>query len=113
MVPRVTTNDPGLANASLRFSSLPGVNSSPFMDEPLRSFSFPIAARQDHRLIFTRDVFAPENPTLARTLTAREPGERVRALVFWDDGLEKALPGFATTVSRWFDAHTGTVTLAA
>ena len=63
------------------------------MAESSSVVSFPITLHNEHRLIFTRDVFAPENLTLAQTLTPREPGERIRALVFWDAGLEKAFPG--------------------
>ena len=83
------------------------------MDEPFSSLSFPIATRQEHRLVFTRDVFAPENLLLAQLLTPREPGERVRALVFWDRGLEKAFPGFETKLTRWFEAQAARVELAA
>lgn len=66
------------------------------------TFSFPITLRHEHRLIFTRDVFAPENPVLADLLTPREPGETVRALVFWDAGLETAFPGIGEKITRWF-----------
>ncbi|MEO7600060.1 MAG: 3-dehydroquinate synthase [Opitutus sp.] len=75
--------------------------------------SRPIALRQDHRLIFTREVFAPENLTLAEILTPREAGEHVRALVVWDAGLEKAFPGFEQKISRWFEARGDAVRLAA
>ena len=51
------------------------------MAESSPNLSFPITLQHEHRLIFTRDVFAPENLTLAQTLTPREPGENVRALV--------------------------------
>lgn len=75
--------------------------------------SFPITLRHEHRLIFTRDVFAPENSVLAHQLTPREPGETVRALVFWDAGLETAFPGMGGKIARWFAAHAGRVRLEA
>jgi 3-dehydroquinate synthase len=75
--------------------------------------SLPISLRYDHRLIFTRDVFAPENLTLAETLTPREPGEQVRALVFWDDGLEKGFPGFKQRIVDWFAARGDAIRLVA
>ena len=75
--------------------------------------SFPITLRHEHRLVFTRDVFAAENSTLAGVLTPREPGESVRALVFWDGGLERAFPGFAERISGWFAAQGERVRLAA
>ncbi|MEY2880449.1 MAG: hypothetical protein RLZZ15_2829 [Verrucomicrobiota bacterium] len=77
------------------------------------TLSFPLTLQHEHRLIFTRDVFAPNNLTLARTLTPREPGENVRALVVWDAGLEAAFPGFGEKISRWFAARGAALTLAA
>ena len=72
------------------------------MAETFDHVSLPITLRHEHRLIFTRDVFAPENLTLAEVLTPREVGENVRALVVWDGGLEKAFPGFADRITSWF-----------
>lgn len=83
------------------------------MAESSSALSFPITLPHEHRLIFTRDVFAEDNHTLSETLTPREPGERVRALVFWDEGLDTPFPGFATRISAWFAAHTAQVELAA
>lgn len=73
----------------------------------------PISLQYDHRLIFTRDVFAPDNLTLAETLTPREQGEQVRVLVFWDEGLEKAFPGFKKRIVEWFAARGEAIRLAA
>ena len=75
--------------------------------------SFPITLRQEHRLIFTRDVFAPTNETLAQLLTAREPGESVRAIVFLDTGVETAFPGMSAKIAAWFAAREPEVRLAA
>jgi 3-dehydroquinate synthase len=75
--------------------------------------SFPITLRHEHRLIFTRDVFAPANDTLAELLTPREPGGTARAVVFWDAGLASAFPGFAEKISQWFAARTTRVRLEA
>ncbi|HTO04609.1 MAG TPA: 3-dehydroquinate synthase [Opitutus sp.] len=83
------------------------------MAETFDHVSLPIILRHDHRLIFTRDVFAPENLTLAGVLTPREAGENVRALVVWDAGLEKAFPGFAERIVGWFSARGDAVRLAA
>ena len=77
------------------------------------TLSFPITLRYDHRAVFTRDVFAPANDTLARLLTPREPGGRARALVIWDAGLERSLPGFAEKIRAWFAARSGRVSLEA
>ncbi len=75
--------------------------------------SFPITLRYEHRLIFTRHVFAPDNPVLADALTPREPGENVRAIVFYDAGLTAAFPDLAGAITRWFAARTDRVRLAA
>jgi 3-dehydroquinate synthase len=75
--------------------------------------SFPITLRHEHRLIFTRDVFATDNSVLADVLTPREPDESVRAMVFWDAGLESAFPGIGEKIAGWFAARTERVRLAA
>lgn len=75
--------------------------------------SFPIALWQEHRLIFTRDVFAPGNRVLADVLTPREPGERVRAMVFWDEGLAGPFPRINQSMTDWFEARADRVKLAA
>jgi len=90
-----------------------GKSSTSMAESPSHTFSFPITLPHEHRLIFTRDVFAPENLTLLQVLTPREPGESIRALVFWDAGLEKAFPGFAAKISRWFAARGDSARLAA
>jgi 3-dehydroquinate synthase len=83
------------------------------MAESSDTLSFSITLTHEHRLIFTRGVFAPENLTLAQVLTPREPSEKVRALVFWDGGLENAFPGFAAKITQWFAARGAAVSLAA
>jgi 3-dehydroquinate synthase len=83
------------------------------MPDQADHISFPITLRHEHRLIFTRDVFAVENPTLANLLTPREPGENVRAMVFWDAGLAKSFPTLAEQVVQWFAARSDRFRLAA
>ncbi|MBE7539746.1 MAG: 3-dehydroquinate synthase [Opitutaceae bacterium] len=83
------------------------------MAEILNSVSFPIPVRQEHRLIITRDVFDSGNEVLGGVLTPRELGEQVRALVFWDRGLEKAFPGYGARISAWFSSRSEGVHLAA
>ncbi len=69
------------------------------------SVSFPIIQRAEHRLIFTRDVFAKENGLLADFLTPREEGERVRVLLFWDEGLAGAFSELPDKIAHWFAAR--------
>ncbi|HEY1109162.1 MAG TPA: 3-dehydroquinate synthase [Opitutaceae bacterium] len=84
------------------------------MSDRTDNVSFPITIPHEHRLIFTRDVFAEGNDTLAGILTPREAGEGVvRALVFWDGGLEKSFPGIAEKITRWFAARSDKLKLAA
>ena len=75
--------------------------------------SFPITLRHEHRLIFTRDVFAENNEALAELLTPRESGENVRALVFLDAGVVAAFPELARKIERWFGARPNRPRLAA
>lgn len=78
-----------------------------------QNIAFPITLQHEHRLIFTRDVFAPGNQTLAEVLTPREAGEKVRALVLWDGGLDKPFPGFAAKITQWFAGQGEALSLAA
>ena len=82
------------------------------LDRP-DNISFPITLRHEHRLIFTRDVFALDNLVLAELLTPREPGENVRAMVFWDAGLQTAFPSIGEKIARWFAARSDRMWLAA
>src|SRR5690349_16715706 len=75
--------------------------------------SFPITLHHEHRLIFTRDVFAPANDALANLLVPREPGGTARAVVFWDAGLQSAFPDIADRITRWFAARPDRVSLEA
>ncbi|MBL9202849.1 MAG: 3-dehydroquinate synthase [Opitutaceae bacterium] len=77
------------------------------------SLSFPITLRHEHRLLFTRDVFAPGNDALATLLTPREPGGTARAMVFFDAGLAAAFPDLAARMARWFEARPDRVRLEA
>jgi 3-dehydroquinate synthase len=83
------------------------------MSASVETVSFPITLRHEHRLLFTRDVFAADNDVLLELLTPREPGGTARAIVFWDAGLESAFPGMREKMQRWFAARPGRVSLEA
>jgi 3-dehydroquinate synthase len=83
------------------------------MAELPEAVSHPLELRHEHRLCFTRGVFAPGNPLLASVLAPRDAGITPRALVCWDAGLENAFPGFAARIEAWFAAHADRVRLAA
>lgn len=83
------------------------------MSESSDTVSFPITLRHEHRLIFTREVFAKDNNVLERVLTPREAGENVRALVFFDQGLDGVFPQLRSQIVAWFTARGDRVRLAA
>lgn len=83
------------------------------MAESSSALSYPITIPHEHRLIFTRHAFSVENHTLSETLTPREGGERVRVLVFWDEGLATPFPDYGPKIEAWFAAHTDKLELAA
>lgn len=83
------------------------------MAESSSSLSFPITIPHEHRLLFTRDAFAADNTIISDTLTPREADERVRVLVFWDEGLAQPFPAYASEMEAWFAAHTNQLELAA
>ncbi len=74
-------------------------------------FSLPIVIQQDLRLLFSRNVFAAENPLLGEVLTRRDEGVVPRVLVFWDGGLEPAFPQLPADIVAWFEAHPQTARL--
>src|SRR5690606_9204570 len=67
--------------------SLPLASSGLGADVPCDEIARPIVIEQPLRLLFTRDVLAPDNTTLTRVLTPRDPGVVPRVLVCWDEGL--------------------------
>ncbi len=75
--------------------------------------SFALTLRHEHRLIFTRDVFAENNAILAELLTPREAGENVRVLVFVDAGVQRGFPDITGRIQRWFAVRSDRFGLAA
>lgn len=73
----------------------------------------PIVIEQDLRLLFTRDVFAPDNPTLTRVLRPRDANLTPRVLAFWDTGLADPWPDLPARIGGWFEAHAGQASLIA
>ncbi len=100
-------------NVTLPKPYLIGLTDPSSMAESSSALSFPITIPYEHRLIFTRDAFSVNNSTLSGVLTPREAGERVRALVFWDQGLAQPFPDYGDRINAWFAAHADTLELAA
>ena len=67
----------------------------------------------EYPVAFTRGLFSPNNPLLAEMLARREPDKRHRALVYLDDGLARARPGFGTGIEAYAAAHADRIALAA
>ena len=59
----------------------------------------------EYPVAFTRGLFRPSNPLFADVLALREPAKRHRCLVYVDDGLARARPGFLDQVTAYFAAH--------
>ncbi len=66
-------------------------------------FEFPV--------VFTEDVFDPENPALRDVLCRLEPAKRHRAVFFVDDGL-KATPPLAEAIRAYAARHADAIELA-
>jgi 3-dehydroquinate synthase len=67
----------------------------------------------DYPVHFTRDLFSPDNPLLARTLGRREPDRRHRVMVFLDDGVAGARPDLAGAIEAYAAAHAAAIDLVA
>ena len=61
-------------------------------------FQIPVTFK--HRIVFTRDAFAPENPGLREILAE---GGGAKALVVVDEGVAGAWTGWRERVTRYFD----------
>ena len=64
---------------------------------PRHDFQIPVTFK--HRIVFTRDAFAPSNHELAEIL--REGGGR-RALVVIESSVAKAWPGLEAEIESYF-----------
>lgn len=56
-------------------------------------------------VLFTRDVFDPENPMLANVSTRDGAGRVRKALVVVDAGVAEAFPELRNEITRWFKNH--------
>ena len=62
---------------------------------------------------FTRNAFAPDNPTLESILVEASPGRRARVLLAIDDGLSRARPELVDAIQAWFAARRDRLDLVA
>jgi 3-dehydroquinate synthase len=70
-----------------------------FWRAPMSRHDFQIPVTFKHRVVFTRDAFAPENPELSEIL--REGGGR-RVLALVEKPVAAAWPGLEAEISRYF-----------
>lgn len=82
------------------------------MSDPSHTVTFPITLSHEHRLFFTRDVFARDNTVLAELLKPLERDESPRVMVFWDAGLSRSFPRIGEKIAEWFAARAADVHLA-
>jgi len=63
-------------------------------------------------VVFTQDLFAPENDVLPATLRRKENHRKHRVIVYLDGHVASALPHLADRVSRFFQTHSNDFDLA-
>jgi 3-dehydroquinate synthase len=84
-----------------------------------RAMNIPRQIRQqitvtwDFPVVFTRNLFAPENPVLTDTINRLAERRRHRAMVFVDDHVALATPDLASRIEAYFVAHADHLELAA
>ncbi len=65
-----------------------------------------------HRILFTRDVFAPANTTIRDLLLLDHPNKVPRVLIFADDQVMTANPGLRMEIRNYARAHAEVLDLA-
>ena len=71
-----------------------------------------ISVSWDFPVVFTQDLFAPENPVLAQTACRLKENRRHRAIVYVDARILQREPGLRERVAAYFAAHAGELELA-
>jgi 3-dehydroquinate synthase len=71
-----------------------------------------IRLEHSHRILFTREVFAPANMTIRDLLMLDRPTKVPRVLVFADEHVVAANPGLADAVRGYARAHAEVIDLA-
>jgi 3-dehydroquinate synthase len=66
-----------------------------------------------HRILFTRDVFAPANTTISDLLLLDRPNKVPRILIFADEQVMATNPNLSTTIRSYASAHAEVLDLAA
>jgi 3-dehydroquinate synthase len=64
-----------------------------------------IAVPFEYPVVFTRDLFAPDNPSLVDALTEREPRRRHRVFTVLDAGFAAAYPEVPGQIATYLQSH--------
>jgi 3-dehydroquinate synthase len=80
--------------------------------KPAHTVQQRITVEWDFPVVFTRALFAPENPVLAAALDRRQENRRHRALVYLDRQVARSRPELAEQVRAYFAAHAAKLELA-
>src|SRR5918912_3473985 len=70
------------------------------------------AVAYDFPVVFTRDAFDPDNPTLVEALCRREQAKRHRVAIFVDEGVRRCIPHLERAIRRYATAHAKSMSLA-
>ena len=71
----------------------------------------PISLTYTHRVLFTRDVFAPDNHRVGDLIASQAEGRVPKVHVFLDDRVAEANPGLVSGLGRFGMANEGKFTL--
>src|SRR5688572_32654968 len=91
---------------------VPRINDAPVMKLP-RQIRQQITVTWDFPVVFTRDLFAPDNHSLVETINRFAERRRHRAIVFVDDRVALANGELVPRISQYFLAHREKLELAA
>lgn len=74
-----------------------------------QSFSVPVS----YPVVFTRNAFSGDNPSLLELLASGEPSAPRKVLMVVDQGVARAFPGYLPKAEDWFSQHRETLELVA
>jgi 3-dehydroquinate synthase len=90
-------------------NGFPGAGTEPGV---LRVLEQTFSVDFNYPVVFTRDVWNPDNPVLRDSLLRRGGPAPHKAMVFLDSGVADAHPGLRETIRAYADTHAGVLTLA-
>ena len=70
-----------------------------------------ISVSWHHQVLFTKNVFDTENPTLRNTLVEEEAGDPSKTLIVLDEALATAMPTLVSEIEAYFKTHSDSLNL--